>query len=987
MAVKATNQVSITDITDAYSVILTSEAYTFMGNTSGAPSGLRCTTQVVAYCGTNLCTKVTIGTITCPTGISATISNNNTSTPTITFKTTATVTNSCEAIIPVTVDGITINKKFSFSVAKTGATGATGSAGKGISSITNYYLATTVGSGVTTSTSGWTTTVQSITSSKRYLWNYEKITYTDNSTTNTTPAIIGVWGNTGSTGATGAAGADGADGRGISSITEYYLASASASGVTTSTSGWTTTMQSTTTSKKYLWNYEKIAYTDGTSSNSTVRIIGTHGATGAKGAAGTPGIDFSQGKMLFTDPMFARGVNSTSKYANSGSSYLTWTRAAKSSDNPMTGTSYEMVCTNTGAVSPANGGFKWGHASRANAIFIYRIIAKIPSGRSIAWTTNEVGTGSSSKWLTSNAGTGKFTEYLLRLECGSSGTFSSTGFFYVRGTAGTSSSPLKWYVAYATCFDMTNVSDVTTAQDTAEDAAKVATNYMNFDDDGLVIGDMTTSTLGKNILINSTSVNIRSGTSELARFSNETTGAGFDGTFLKSIDSDLHLVAGNLSNRKNFRIMSPDALIADGGAFISMEPSSATSLSDRSYDLDIFNFRNITLDGNVSVTGPIISSGTFNRGAWNSPTSGALTQIIDNTGSHHSVIVGRSSSGTRLYGMDLFDDTDKSGTAMRLYAGSRYLQLSSELSTNVSFSTSGSVVAAGGISTYGKFWSNCTNQTIIFGGTSGEQRIEFQNCSTAKKTISLYKGNPNSSSTAIGLWDSSTNSSVWRYFSNGKFRIEVKMDDYIQFDYNAGISWLNAGRIYSSQNQRLYIGASNEANYWITLGVHDNMWGFAPDVNTYVNLGTPNKKWSQIYSKNSSISTSDRTEKKNIETLDPDKMTIFINALDAVSYKFINGESGRTHHGMIAQQVEEAMAAAGMTDMDFAGYIKSPKYVDIEKEDGTKENVKVEGEYTYGLRYEEFIAPLISVVQQQQKTIKSLEERLATLEALVLEKG
>lgn len=72
-----------------------------------------------------------------------------------------------------------------------------GDNGKGISSIINYYLATPASSGVTTSTSGWTTTVQSITTTNKYLWNYEVITYTDNSTTTTTPHIIGVYGNSG----------------------------------------------------------------------------------------------------------------------------------------------------------------------------------------------------------------------------------------------------------------------------------------------------------------------------------------------------------------------------------------------------------------------------------------------------------------------------------------------------------------------------------------------------------------------------------------------------------------------------------------------------------------------------------------------------------------------------------------------------------------------------------------------------------------------
>lgn len=131
MAIKSADQITIVDVTDAYSVILTSEAYTFVGNTSGAPSGLTCTTQAVAFCGTNQCSvvNVTAGDIVCPTGISATVSNSGSSAPTITFTTTATITSACEATIPVVVDGITVNKKFSFAVAKTGATGAKGDKG------------------------------------------------------------------------------------------------------------------------------------------------------------------------------------------------------------------------------------------------------------------------------------------------------------------------------------------------------------------------------------------------------------------------------------------------------------------------------------------------------------------------------------------------------------------------------------------------------------------------------------------------------------------------------------------------------------------------------------------------------------------------------------------------------------------------------------------------------------------------------------------
>ena len=87
MAIKSADQITIVDITDAYSIMLTSEAYTFVGGTNGVVSGNSCTTQVVAYCGSNQCTSVTVdeNSITCPTGISAKVSNSGTAAPTITF--------------------------------------------------------------------------------------------------------------------------------------------------------------------------------------------------------------------------------------------------------------------------------------------------------------------------------------------------------------------------------------------------------------------------------------------------------------------------------------------------------------------------------------------------------------------------------------------------------------------------------------------------------------------------------------------------------------------------------------------------------------------------------------------------------------------------------------------------------------------------------------------------------------------------------------
>ena len=163
---------------------------------------------------------------------------------------------------------------YSYSVSRMGQNGTDGNDGKGIKSVTNHYLATNASSGVTTGTSGWTTTIQTITASKKYLWNYETITYTDNSTMNTTPCIIGTYGEKG---------ANGDDGNGISSITEHYAVSSSN---TTAPASWSSTVPAMTKTNRYLWNYETVKYTNGTSVDTAKRVIGVYGDTGEKGEDG-----------------------------------------------------------------------------------------------------------------------------------------------------------------------------------------------------------------------------------------------------------------------------------------------------------------------------------------------------------------------------------------------------------------------------------------------------------------------------------------------------------------------------------------------------------------------------------------------------------------------------------------------------------------------------------------------------------------------------
>lgn len=84
----------------------------------------------------------------------------------------------------------------------------------------------------------------------------------------------------------GSAGIDGTDGKGIESIKEHYAVSTSN---TVTPTVWFDDVLVTNSVNKYLWSYETIIYTDGTSVDSKKRVIGVYGDTGKDGAKGEDG--------------------------------------------------------------------------------------------------------------------------------------------------------------------------------------------------------------------------------------------------------------------------------------------------------------------------------------------------------------------------------------------------------------------------------------------------------------------------------------------------------------------------------------------------------------------------------------------------------------------------------------------------------------------------------------------------------------------------
>lgn len=154
-----------------------------------------------------------------------------------------------------------------------GADGKDGTNGRGIRSVTEYYG---VSQNSNVRPTVWSiSSVPTLSETNKYLWNYERIFYTDGSSVTTPAVIIGCYGD---------------KGRGIVSITEMYLATNLSTGVTKNTIGWSSSVQDISASRPYLYNYEIIKYTDNTTEETGVALIGRWGADGSDGQDGRDGV-------------------------------------------------------------------------------------------------------------------------------------------------------------------------------------------------------------------------------------------------------------------------------------------------------------------------------------------------------------------------------------------------------------------------------------------------------------------------------------------------------------------------------------------------------------------------------------------------------------------------------------------------------------------------------------------------------------------------
>lgn len=164
----------------------------------------------------------------------------------------------------------------------------------------------------------------------------------------------------------------------------------------------------------------------------------------------------------------------------------------------------------------------------------------------------------------------------------------------------------------------------------------------------------------------------------------------------------------------------------------------------------------------------------------------------------------------------------------------------------------------------------------------------------------------------------------------------------------------------NSQAGDIYIRSGSYGNYLqLSNGVFVGVGDLAPHSSGAQSCGTSARRWSAVYSDASAITTSDRSLKHDIR-YDLSAYDALFDALKPCSFQYDNGRSGRTHLGLISQDVEEALEAAGLTSLDFAGFVKSP-------------DEEAEGGYIYSLRYEEFVALCVREIQRLDQRVRELE--------------
>lgn len=228
-------------------------------------------------------------------------------------------------------------------------------------------------------------------------------------------------------------------------------------------------------------------------------------------------------------------------------------------------------------------------------------------------------------------------------------------------------------------------------------------------------------------------------------------------------------------------------------------------------------------------------------------------------------------------------------------------------------------------------------------------------------TLAIYKkktGEPTWTSVGtITLSGTSQNSSATYsgFESLSSYDIKIELKD----KYGSTVS---ATKSISSDFRLVNIKSSKKGIAFGKMAEEDNV----------LSCNLVSKFLQDIHSSTGTIVTSDRAKKTNITSMSDIQEQLF-NKLQPVTFKFIEGSSGRTHYGFISQDVEDALCAVGLSDNDFAGFCKDAR---IDKHGNLVDE--------YALRYSEFIALNTFMIQKLQAENAELKSELQALKEMIV---
>lgn len=808
--------------------------------------------------------------------------------------------------------------------------GQDGQDGHSISAVTNYYYATIT----TTETlpdvgnSLWKTdpATTNFGETYKYLWNYEVVSYSNGTNaTPTTPTIIGTWGR------------NGADGKGIKTIEEFYLISDKTTCVkpndntlnnaqsptgSVSADVWYTLSPATTITYRYLWNCERITYTDDTAEILSPCLIGTHG----EGTRGASVVNIVTQYALSETNQTAPDSGWTSDYETIWGQYINnanykyiWLReetnydtgdptySTPRVDNAAATIAQWCVAEDKTLINGANiatGTLTADHIdtedlSAFNATLggweltestIQQGTTKLDSGQRLQQTIGSNKNNRSpvrfSAGITSNYQTINHSYFDSLPSNGSNFTFEyDTGYDDVRNCTavieGIDAPGLNLNVSVAPINNKPGIYAVTVTSSNFNTSSIGSTYAIDFTyeakipnckilDDG--------SVFAKNAQIEGT-VNASQG-----KIGNLFINGDSENSYISSYDP--------LSLNPQGYVLNNEGIIFKG---------KSTKLK---FDKHFF----LGVDSNsglIKTEGPLVIQGENSSISLDTAEEGTKISKTFN------IYCNYYSKFTSIRKLKL-TLKDPNSTAL-LYDVPITINWASNLKSNNKVANSGEV-----------------NLTWSKNSPSTSPTVDI----TFTDATNMLSGGDDIKFTAL-------------VFANGALVQQAHF-------------WTNINGLNTSFNLTKDVSYSiDQEERAENIIIKGNLIPTTDAEDIGYNLGSSTRVWSTLYCQTNAIDSSDRNLKHNINSLS-DKYSNFFDSLHPVSYKFNKNQSNRTHIGLIAQEVEESLTQAGLTSQDFGGLC----YWDTK--DGNK---------GYGLRYGEFIALCINEIQQLKKRIAELEEK------------